>query len=288
MTTVVERRAQGPDDLLFACDFSAPRGDDPVLLASAGGLTADFISVAYNPGRSVRVNSVLAAHWIRQNTGMEVLFTLSTRDINKVGLQSLLLGAGLVGLENVVVVKGDDFTERDLSMTKPVYDFKPTELLTSIASMNEGLDYRGLRLRAATDFCAGATIDLNRGAEREAALTRRKVKAGAQFFLMQPAPQPSQVSEFLEVYATQYGEALTTNVFVGVQVMAPEALFFGELPAWMSRDLDAGRPGHDIAIQSVGELVDAGFRSIYLIPAAFRGGRRDYDTAQEVLAEFKR
>lgn len=286
MTTVIERRAKDPDAVLFACDFSPPRGDDPELLAPARDLTADFISVAYNPGRSVRVNSVLAAHWIQQNTGRDVLFTLSTRDVNKVGLQSLLLGAGLVGLQNVVIVKGDAFTERDLTVTKPVYDFKPTELLNSIASMNQGLDYKGLKLRAATDFCVGATIDLNKGVENETALTQRKVEAGAQFFLMQPVPTPDQVRAFFDGYTTRYGDELGPNVFVGVQVMAPDGLFFGELPEWVSRDLAAGRPGHDIAVQAVGELVDAGFRSIYLIPPVFKGGRRDYETAQKVLAEF--
>lgn len=287
MISIIERRSHDPDSVLFACDFSPPRGGDPKLLAPALTLTTDFISVAYNPGRSVRVNSILAAHWIHQKTCRDVIFTLSTRDINKIGLQSLLLGAELVGLKNVVVVKGDELSVPELSKTKPVHDFKPTEMMNSIVSMNEGLDYRGLKLRTSTDFCIGATIDLNSGMEGAIRLTHHKVEAGAQFFLMQPVSKLGQVRSFLDRYAVRYGEPLASMVFVGVQMMASDGLFFGELPKWVSRDLAAGRPGHDIAIQSVGELIDAGFRSIYLIPPVFKGGRRGYEAAQKVLAEFK-
>ena len=70
-------------------------------------------------------------------------------------------------------------------------------------------------------------------------------------------------------------------------MVATDGLSFGKLPEWVMKDLNAGRPGHDIAIQSIYELIDAGFRSIYLIPPVFKGGRRGYGDAQKVLIEFK-
>ena len=287
MTSVVERRSQDLDSILFACDFSPPRGSDPKLLSNALSLTADFVSVAYNPGRSVRVNSVLAAHWIQQKTCRDVIFSLSTRDINKIGLQSLLLGAELAGLKNVVVVKGDKFSSLELAMTKTVQDFKPTEMLSSISAMNEGLDYKGQKLQTSTDFCIGATIDLNNCMEREINLTHHKVEAGAQFFLMQPVPNSNLIHTFIDRYANQYSEQLSSVLFVGVQMVAPGGLTFGQLPEWITKDLDAGRPSHDIAVQAISELLDTGFRSIYLIPPVFKGGRRGYDDAKKVLNEFK-
>ena len=42
------------------CDFSPPRSGDPSVLQQAD-INADFISVAYNPGRAVRVNSAMLA-----------------------------------------------------------------------------------------------------------------------------------------------------------------------------------------------------------------------------------
>ena len=104
-------------------------------------LDADFISVAYNPGKSTRVNPVAAAHWIKTNLGKEVVFTLATRDMNKVAVQSLLLGAELLGLENVVVVSGDALSRRELSLLKAVADYTPTGLLRAIGEMNRGIDW---------------------------------------------------------------------------------------------------------------------------------------------------
>ena len=118
VTTIVERRNLDPNRVLFVCDFTPPRGPDPALLQPARDLEADFISVAYNPGKSVRVTSAFAAHWIKQNTGRDVLFTIATRDMNKLAVESMLLGAGLLGLRNVLVVRGDRFNERDLSAVK--------------------------------------------------------------------------------------------------------------------------------------------------------------------------
>jgi hypothetical protein len=43
-----------------------------------------------------------------------------------------------------------------------VSDVKPTELMASIAELNEGRDFKGLKLRTPTNFCIGATIDLGR------------------------------------------------------------------------------------------------------------------------------
>ena len=41
------------------------------------------------------------------------MFNLSPRDMNKLALQSRLLGAQAMGLENVLVLQGDPVTERD-------------------------------------------------------------------------------------------------------------------------------------------------------------------------------
>lgn len=269
------------------CDFSPPRGADPGLADHARGLATDFISVAYSPGKSTRINPVIMAHWLKQQTGKEVVFTLATRDMNKVALQGLLLGAHLLGLENVIVVKGDDFSPRELASVKDVNDFKPTGLLKSIQELNHGTDYRGQKLRTSTDFCAGATIDLGRGIDREVTLTRRKVEAGAQFFITQPVFDPAQAREFLDRYATLYGQPLPAPVFFGVQVMARDGIIFSSVPQWAARDLERGRPGQDIALQLLHQFTQKGFNAIYLVPPILRGGARDYAAAQAVLESFR-
>ena len=283
MTSITEAVAERGDSLLFVCDFSPPRGKDDAVFDRIRAVEADFISVAYNPGKAARLNSAFAAQWLREHSGTGVAFTLATRDMNKLAAQSLLLGADLLGLENVIVLQGHRFSEQELESVASVDDFTPTELLRSIQAMNEGVDYRGSKLRSPTSLCAGAAIDLGHGLEREVRLTRRKVEAGAQFFLMQPVFDVEPLAEFLDRYAEHHGETLSTPLFCGVQVMTPESLVFGDVPAWVTGDLDKGRPGEDIANDVLAAFVERGFRTIYLVPPILRGGRRDYETARLVI-----
>ena len=290
MTKVTDKLTEQAkaNQAVFICDFSPPRGANAELLEPIKNLDADFVSVAYNPGKSPRVNPVIAAHWIKANVGADVVFTLATRDMNKLALQSLLLGAGLLGLENLVVVKGDDFTGKELSLVKDVSDYLPTELLRSITQMNEGIDFKGLKLRSSTNFCVGASIDLGRGLERELRLTRSKVEAGAQFFISQPTFQPDEPQEFISRYAELYDEALMPPIFHGIQVMTPDSLVLGEVPQWVTDDLSKGRAGEDIALEVLHKFTEQGFMSFYLVPPILRGGRRDYEAAQSVLETFRR
>ena len=287
MTKVVEKFEENASGTVFICDFSPPRGGDPELLEPARHLDVDFISLAYNPGKSTRVNSAFAAHWVKTATGKDATFTIATRDMNKLGLQSLLLGAQLLGLENVVVVKGDNFTAREQSLVRDVNDLRPTELIRSIKEMNEGTDFKGLKLRSPTDFCVGASVDLGRGIEQEVRLTRSKVEAGADYFVSQPTFRAEEPRQFLTRYAEQYGEELSQPVFHGVQVMTQDGIVLGDVPQWVTDDLASGRPGSDIALQILHNFVDAGLRSIYLVPPILRGGRRDYDAAAAVLEGFR-
>ena len=288
MTKVIDKLADQANQAVFICDFSPPRGANPELLEPIKNLDSDFVSVAYSPGKSTRVNPVIAAHWIKANIGADVVFTLATRDMNKLALQSLLLGAELLGLENLVVVRGDGFTDKELSLVKDVSDYLPTELLRSITLMNEGIDFKGLKLRSPTNFCVGATIDLGRGMESELRLTRRKVEAGAQFFISQPTFQPDEPREFISRYAELYGNELTPPMFHGIQVMTPDSLVLGKVPQWVTDDLSKGRAGEDIALEVLSKFTEQGYRSFYLVPPILRGGRRDYEAAQSVLEAFRR
>ena len=111
MSTVVQKRIENPNSTLVICDVSPPRDYNAEELQLCGDIGADFVSFAYNPGKSPRVHPALAALWLKQNTSSEPVFTLTTRDMNELAFQSLLLGLALHGLENVVIVAGDAFTK---------------------------------------------------------------------------------------------------------------------------------------------------------------------------------
>ena len=281
---VTEKCAAAKDQTVFICDFSPPRFLDPAAVERAKGINPDFICVAYNPGKAVRVDSAMLAAAIKGATGQDVIFNLSTRDMNKLAIQSHLLGAQMLGLENVVVIKGDAFSEKDLAQVKEIDDFRPTELIKAAESMNQGSDFRGSKLREPTQLCIGGAIDLGRGIDAEAALTHAKAKSGAAFFITQPLFDTGEISAFHDSYrgASRGGE-LTQPVFWGLQVLVKDGIIFSNVPEWVRRDLDKGREGADIALELLRRFLDFGIRWIYLVPPILRGGARDYEAAQTVL-----
>ena len=116
----------------------------------------------------------------------------------------------------------------------------------------------------------------------EVRLTRRKVEAGAHYFISQPTFDPAAPLELMRRYADQYGEELAAPIFHGVQLLAPGGVAFGHVPPWASDALARGESGVEIALRVLARFLDAGLSSIYLVPPILRGGRRDYDAAQAV------
>lgn len=287
MPSIAETHAAHPQGPLFICDFSPPRSAQPSALEPAASLPADWVSVAYNPGRAPSANSAIAAHHIQTHARKPAVFTLATRDMNRLAIQSLLLGAALLGLRNVIVVKGDDFTPRERRSIKPVNDYTPTQLIRAIAAMNRGVDFRGRPLDAPTQFCVGASIDTARALKPECALTRRKIEAGAQFFIAQPAFTPEIPLRFLDAYAAECGAPPAVPIFFGVQMIAQNGVSFAQVPQWVRDDLQRGRSPIDIALQTLTEFIAAGLRTIYLLPPILSGGKRDYAAAQSVLERIR-
>ena len=287
MAKVTDRCFEATGHSAFICDFSPPRTGDPQSFAQPN-LDANFISVAYNPGRAVRVNSAMLAAAIKGKTRKDVLFTLATRDMNKLALESLLLGGQILGLDNVVVVQGDPFTQRDLDRVKDVSAFTPTQMISAIAAMNLGTDYREGQLRSPTDYCVGATLDLGRGIEAEAQLAHRKVQAGAHFFISQPIFDVDEASLFREAFKAAAGHDLELPVFFGLQVLEQDGIIFSSVPETVRQELEQGRTGVEIALEQFHRFQQAGLHNIYLVPPIRRGGARGYGAAREVLAAVER
>ncbi len=284
MAKVTDVLASNSVQTTFICDFSPPRGARPELLDGARLMEADFICVAYNPGKAVRVDSIAAAYEVKRATGREVVFNLSPRDMNRLAIESRLLGAQLLGLQNVVVIQGDRFSEKD-GLT-PAGDYTATALIADIRELNSGLDFRGGKLRDSCDFCVGAAVDLSKGVRQEARLARRKLEAGAQFFLTQPVFNPEQVADFFSSYEAVAGVVLAQPVFWGLQIPVQGGILFN-FPEDLRRDLEGGRDGVDIALETYALLREVGVTAIYLVAPILRGGARDYEAAGRFLSEVE-
>ncbi|MEC9014675.1 MAG: methylenetetrahydrofolate reductase [Chloroflexota bacterium] len=268
------------------CDFSPPRSGEPNIVIQAQ-IDANLILVAYNPGKAVRTSSPMLAAAIQQS-GKDTVFTIATRDMNKLAVQSLLLGAQTLGLQNVVVVQGDPFSDRRISGVASVNDYRPTELIADIAMLNQGIDFKGRRLGAPTDFCIGGSVDLGRGIEKEAQLALRKVQSGAEFLITQPIFDVDHVARFRESYGYHAGKAGTLPIFFGLQILENDGVVFTSVPSSIRSELERGRSGIDIALDLYQKFQDARLNNIYLMPPIKRGGIRNYDAAQEFISKVNK
>ena len=271
----------------FICDFSPPKGVDFNELEKALSLNSDFVSVSYNPGKSVRINSLQAAYWIKQNSSSEVMFSLSCRDMNKLALQSHLLGAQLLELENLVIFQGDPFNNKELINVKTVMDYKSTELIHSANMMNNKLDYKGNELSAPTDFCIGATIDLNKNLQKETHLANKKIQSGAKYFLLQPIFSTEILHVFLETYDEMFQSSLSVPLCIGIQILNPATKSFGHVPIKIKRELELGKSPTRVAYEFIEKALSDKFNCIYLLPSLLPDGSRDYEEASNLIKTFK-
>ena len=287
MTKFTEYISNKSGSVTFICDFSPPKGIDLDELNKVSSLNSDFIYVAYNPGKSVRINSLQTAHWIKQNSSSDVVFAMGCRDMNKLAIQSHLLGAQLLGLENLLIFQGDPFTPAESINVKTVMDYKSTELIDSVNMMNNKLDYKGKELSKPTDFCIGSTIDLNKDLDNEVRLTNQKVKLGANYFLLQPIFSIDILNKFLETYNKISKSNLNIPLCIGVQILNKTTKSFGKIPTKIKHQLESGKSPIMITSDFIEELLSNNFNNIYLLPSLLPDGKRGYEQASRIIKEFK-
>ena len=282
--TVSEAVERADGAAVTICDVSPPRGARAGSLADAARVRADFLCAAHSPGRSVRLGAATAAGILVQRFGRRAAFNLATRDMNRIAVQSALLDAAAMGVDNVAALRGDPLSERDSRQVSAVNDYTTTALLRDIGEMNRGRDFRGRRLDAPTAFCAGATADLSNPIGREAALTARKAKAGAEFILCQAAFDPARTLDFQRRLMERLApETAAPNLFAGVQIPSADGTIFGDASGRALAELRAGRSGLDMAMENAAALMDAGFNLFYIIPPILPKGERDYEAADRLI-----
>jgi len=284
---IIDILNQGSNQPFIVCDFSPPRGPvyddafDPI------DLTPDAFSVAYSPGRSVRVNPVVTAHWLQVKTQIPAIFTLATRDMNQLALEGLILGAQVLGLDNMVSVAGDPFSRQESKKLTVCRNITSTEFIKYAKLMNQRLDFRSRWLNYPTNLCVGATVDLNKNWNSEIDLTQSKISAGSDFFLAQPVFDACAPLKFLENYEDRMGQKITIPVMWGIQMMTRNSTSLVSIPESMKYNLRRGADPVDVAVSMIEEYRKNGFQYFYLIPPILEGGKRDYELAQAVIEMVK-
>ena len=175
-------------EFVITGEVAPPHGTDyTAMLASVAKLAplCHALNVTDNQGATLHLSS-LAASKVVLDAGCEPIFQQTCRDRNRLALQSDLLAAWTLGLENVLVVTGDDPRGGDHPKAKGVFDLDSTQLMQVTRGMNEGVDMNGTELSGATGFFIGGAL-FPEAEPWEIQLERalEKAEAGARFFQTQ-------------------------------------------------------------------------------------------------------
>lgn len=169
---------------LIAVELAPPlSADDEKLLEAAHFLqneNVDVLTFPDSPSGRTRIDSVLMAEKVRRATGMCVMPHICCRDKNAIAMRSLFLGAHINDIHNLLIITGDPIPSMARQTIKSVFNFDAVGLMKIAKDMNEEsfpdapLNY------------GGAINQGRRNLDVEITRVKRKMQAGAQFFLTQP------------------------------------------------------------------------------------------------------
>ncbi|NIT31068.1 MAG: 5,10-methylenetetrahydrofolate reductase [Armatimonadetes bacterium] len=227
----------------------------------------DAVNVTDNQSAVMRISST-AVCVIAMQEGLEPILQMTCRDRNRIGLQSDLLGASILGIKNVLCMTGDHVSAGDHKGAKPVYDLESVQLLKVVDGLNKGKDMMGNELLGSTDFYQGAVVTPEAvPLEPQLMKFEKKVAAGANFFQTQAVYDIENFKGFMK-HARQFqvkvlagfvvlksvGMAKFLNNFVpGIRV--PEELIEELKAAGKEKALDTGM---DICARHIKQLKDEG------------------------------
>ncbi len=182
-------------------EIGPPKGVDiEEMLADAELLKdrVDAINVTDQQSSVMRLGS-LAVCKLLKDRDIGSVFQMTCRDRNRIALQSDLLSAHILGIENVLCLTGDYVSLGDHPDAKPVFDLDSVLLLKAASDLQNGRDIAGEELQGTPSFCLGAVVTpCADPVEPQLIKMEKKIAVGAQFFQTQAVYDPEQFAAFMD------------------------------------------------------------------------------------------
>lgn len=179
----------------------------------------DAINVTDQQSSVMRLGSLAACHFLKER-GLDPIFQVTCRDRNRIALQSDLLNAYALGIENVLCLTGDYVTLGDHPQAKPVFDLDSVSLLQAAKELEKGKDLSGKELKGSPSFLLGAVVSPGSDpVEPQILKLEKKVKTGAQFIQTQAVYDPRRFEEFMKAI-----KHLKVPVLVGIVLLRSVAM----------------------------------------------------------------
>ena len=207
------------------------------------GITA--VNVTDNQSSVMRMGS-LPACVVLKNAGLTPILQLTCRDRNRIALQSELLGAAALGIDNILCLTGDHTKMGDHAGAKPVFDLDSVSLLHTVCQLEKGVDLGGNPLVGeAPKFAKGAVVSpCSDSVDAQLAKMERKVMAGAEYFQTQAVFDSEKFISFMEK-AKQFGKPVQLGVIIpksaGMAKFMNKNVAGVHVPQWMIDELAADK-----------------------------------------------
>jgi methylenetetrahydrofolate reductase (NADPH) len=198
-TRLQQTLAQG--QFAITCEFTPPRGIELNRLLRIADLLkgkVDAVNVNDNPNSNVRMSSLICSRLLLER-GLEPIFEQSMRDRNRLALQSDLLGAAAVGIQNVLCLTGDHPSKGDHPEANKVFDLDSTQWIAAVKRIrDQGILLNGKKITGRPKFFIGGvanpfmkTLDLH------IIRLENKITAGADFIQTQPVFDPEAFQRWM-------------------------------------------------------------------------------------------
>ena len=144
------------------------------------------INVTDNPGATAHMSSLAGCSIVR-NKGIDPIFQVTCRDRNRLAIQSDLMGASALGINNVLTLAGDPVKNGDQPDAKAVFDVNSKKILSIMQSMNDsGETMSGRQLQTKSNFFAGGAAIIHEPENNwDPVALKDKVTQGAKFIQTQ-------------------------------------------------------------------------------------------------------
>jgi 5,10-methylenetetrahydrofolate reductase len=177
-------------------------------------LVKDFVhavNVTDNQSAVMRLGSLAGSVKLKEQ-GIEPIYQITCRDRNRIALQSEVLTACSLGIDNVLILTGDHTSLGDHIAAKPVFDVDSVQLLKIASGMKAGHDMMGNELYRAPQFAIGAVVNPNfTPMDLQLIKMEKKIKAGAEFFQTQAVYDPRIFEQFISK-AEKFGVPIQVGV----------------------------------------------------------------------------
>ena len=176
----------------------------------------DAVNVTDNQTAVVRFCS-MAASKILLEMGMEPVMQMVTRDMNRIGLQSNILGAAAMGIKNLLCLTGDHQSFGDHPQAKNVHDLDSILLANTVRMMrDEGKMISGTPVVGRPQMFIGCAANpFADPQEFRVVRMAKKINAGAQFIQTQCIYDMDRFRLFMEM-ANDMGLTEKAYIMAGI------------------------------------------------------------------------